>query len=74
MIYSDDNMVKGGEEMKYLFVILMAYLLGCSNMALYLSMIKKVDIRSGGSVIVCASNAVILLGWGAGGLTAVHDI
>lgn len=60
--------------MAYLYVILGAYLLGCSNMALYLSKLKKVDIRSGGSGNLGASNAVILLGWGAGVLTAVHDI
>ena len=60
--------------MAYLYVILGAYLMGCSNMALYLSKLKKVDIRSGGSGNLGASNAVILLGWGAGVLTAVHDI
>ena len=60
--------------MSYLLAILGGYLLGCSNMALYLSKIKKVDIRSGGSGNLGASNAVILMGWGAGVLTAVHDI
>ena len=60
--------------MEYLLTILGGYLLGCSNMALYLSVIKKVDIRAGGSGNLGASNAVILMGWGAGVLTAVHDI
>ena len=60
--------------MNYLLAIVMGYLLGCSNMALYLSRMKKVDIRSGGSGNLGASNAVILMGWGAGVLTAVHDI
>lgn len=60
--------------MGYLLAILGGYLLGCSNMALYLSVIKKVDIRAGGSGNLGASNAVILMGWGAGVLTAVHDI
>ena len=60
--------------MGYLLAILGGYLLGCSNMALYLSKIKKVDIRAGGSGNLGASNAVILMGWGAGVLTAVHDI
>lgn len=60
--------------MVYLLVILLGYLIGCSNMALYLSKLKKVDIRSGGSGNLGASNAVILMGWGAGVLTAVHDI
>lgn len=60
--------------MEYILTILGGYLLGCSNMALYLSMAKKVDIRAGGSGNLGASNAVILMGWGAGVLTAVHDI
>ena len=60
--------------MGYLFAILGGYLMGCSNMALYLSKWKKVDLRSAGSGNLGASNAVILMGWGAGVLTAVHDI
>ena len=60
--------------MSYLFAALGGYLMGCSNMALYLSKLKKVDLRSGGSGNLGASNAVILMGWGAGVLTAIHDI
>ena len=60
--------------MKQLFIILMGYLLGCSNMAWYLAKLKKADLRSGGSGNLGASNAVVLLGWKAGVLTAVHDI
>lgn len=60
--------------MGYLIVILLGYLLGCSNMALYISNAKKVDMRSGGSGNLGASNATVLLGWGAGILVAVHDI
>ena len=48
--------------MEYLLVIGMAYLLGCSNMALYLSRIKKVDARAGGSGNLGASNATALMG------------
>lgn len=61
-------------EMGYFLAIIGGYLMGCSNMALYLSKLKKVDIRAGGSGNLGASNAVILMGWGAGVLTAVHDI
>lgn len=60
--------------MGYIIVILAAYVLGSSNMAKYLATMKKVDLRSGGSGNLGASNAVILMGWGAGVLTAVHDI
>lgn len=60
--------------MRYLIVSLAGYLLGCSNMAYWLSRIKKVDIRSNGSGNLGASNATVLLGWGAGVIVAVHDI
>ena len=60
--------------MGYVLVILAAYLLGSSNMALYISKIKKVDARAGGSGNLGASNAAILMGWGAGVTVAVHDI
>jgi len=60
--------------MKYLLIILAGYVLGCSNMAFYLAKAKKADLRSGGSGNLGASNAVVLLGWRAGVLTAIHDI
>ncbi len=60
--------------MAYLWTILFSYLLGCSNMALYLSKWKGVDFRSGGSGNLGASNATILMGLKAGVLVAVHDI
>jgi glycerol-3-phosphate acyltransferase PlsY len=60
--------------MEYVLVILLAYLLGCSNMALYISKIKKLDLRAGGSGNLGASNATALMGWRAGATVAVHDI
>ena len=60
--------------MQYILVIVLSYLLGCSNMATYIAAVKKVDLSAGGSGNPGASNAVILMGWGAGVLTAVHDI
>ena len=60
--------------MGYIFIILGAYLLGSSNMALYLFKWKKVDARSNGSGNLGASNATVLLGWPAGVAVAVHDI
>ncbi len=60
--------------MKDILVIVLGYLLGCSNMAKYIAAMKKVDLSAGGSGNPGASNAVILMGWGAGVLTAIHDI
>lgn len=60
--------------MAYMITVLMGYLLGCSNMAVYIAKLKKVDLRSGGSGNPGASNATILMGWGAGVAVAVHDI
>lgn len=60
--------------MPYILAILAAYLLGCSNMTLYISRMQHVDVRSAGSGNLGASNATILLGWRAGVLVGVHDI
>ena len=60
--------------MQYILVIVLSYILGSSNMAKYLAAIKRVDLTAGGSGNLGASNAVILMGWGAGVLTALHDI
>ena len=60
--------------MKYLLVVLAAYLIGCSNMALYIAKVRKVDLKKHGSGNPGASNAAILMGWRAGVAVAVHDI
>lgn len=60
--------------MQYLAVVLMGYLLGCSNMAWYLAKAKGVDLSSKGSGNPGTSNAVILMGWKAGILVGIHDI
>lgn len=62
------------KQMRYLAVILIGYLLGCSNMAYYITRMKNADMRKYGSGNLGASNATILFGWGAGVLVAVHDI
>lgn len=60
--------------MGYLVAILTGYLLGCSNMALYLEKCTKKSIRGGGSGNLGASNALARLGWKAGVLVGLHDI
>ena len=60
--------------MQYVIAVLIGYLLGSSNMAYWISRIKKVDIRANGTGNLGASNATVLLGWGAGVIVAVHDI
>ena len=59
--------------MSYFMVSLLGYLLGCSNLAYYLSRAAKKDIRKDGSGNLGASNATILFGWRAGVAVAVHD-
>ena len=58
----------------YIAAILIGYLLGCSSMALYIAKFKKVDIQKKGTGNLGASNAMMLMGWGAGVLTALHEI
>lgn len=60
--------------MGYVWTLLLGYLLGCSNMAVYIAKLKKVDLRGNGSGNPGTSNAVILMGWRAGVLVGIHDI
>jgi len=60
--------------MGYFLAALMGYLLGCSNLAYYISRAAKKDIRKDGSGNLGASNATILFGWKAGVSVALHDI
>ena len=60
--------------MGYFLAAILGYLLGCSNLAYYLSRAFKRDIRKDGSGNLGASNATILFGWKAGASVAGHDI
>ena len=57
-----------------LLTLLIGYLLGCSNMAYYISHAKSIDLRAGGSRNLGASNAMALLGWKAAVAVGLHDI
>ena len=59
--------------MGYVLACMFGYLLGCSNMALYLSKLHHVDFRGKGSGNLGASNAAVLMGWRAGILVGIHD-
>ena len=59
--------------MAYILAIFGGYLMGCSNMAYWLAKARGVDLRSGGSGNLGASNAVTMMGWKAGVITALHD-
>ena len=58
----------------YVAIVICSYLIGCSNLALYLSKLKGVDMRAKGSGNLGASNALITMGWPAGVAVAIHDI
>ena len=52
---------------------LIGYLLGCSNMALYVSKLKGVDLRQTGSKNLGASNTYLTFGMGWAALVFLHD-
>ena len=60
--------------MGYILTAILGYLLGCSNLAYYISRSARKDIRQSGSGNLGASNATILFGWKAGVAVAVHDV
>ena len=60
--------------MGYALIVVIAYLMGSSSMAYYLSKAKKVDLRAGGSGNLGTSNTVLLMGWRAAIVVAIHDI
>jgi glycerol-3-phosphate acyltransferase PlsY len=60
--------------MYYALVILLAYLLGSSNLSFYISKLKKIDIRQKGSQNLGASNAMLVFGWKHGIMVGIHDI
>ncbi len=60
--------------MEYILVMILAYVLGSSSMTYYLGKLNHIDVQNRGSGNLGASNATVLMGWGAGVLVAVHDV
>ena len=60
--------------MYYIFVIILAYLLGYSSMSYYIARWKGIDIQNMGSKNLGASNAMMLFGWKWGIVVGIHDI
>ena len=60
--------------MGYIIAVVLGYLLGCSNLAYYISLVRKQDIRKFGTGNLGASNATVLFGWKSGVAVALHDI
>lgn len=60
--------------MRYIIAILIGYLIGSSSMSYYLGKLKNINISKNGSGNLGASNIVVIMGWKAGILVALHDI
>lgn len=58
----------------YTLCILIGYLLGSLSPSYLIARLKHVDLRSGGSGNLGASNTMLMLGWYAGVLVALFDI
>ena len=60
--------------MPFAVAILIGYLIGCFNLALIISKIKKIDLRNTGTKNLGASNTFITFGKGLGVLVGACDI
>ena len=60
--------------LRYLLIVLIGYLIGCSNLAYFMARAKGYDIQHTGTGNPGASNTMMLFGWKAGVLVGIHDI
>lgn len=60
--------------MNYLLMILIGYLFGCSSMSYYIGKINGFNMKEKGTGNLGASNTMMLMGWKAGVLVALHDV
>ena len=62
------------EIMSYILIIILSYLVGCSSMSYYIGKLNGFNMKEKGTGNLGASNTVLLIGWKAGALVALHDI
>lgn len=60
--------------MGYIIIVLISYLIGSSSMSYYLGRLNNINVSKKGSGNLGASNMVVIMGWKAGILVAIHDI
>ena len=60
--------------MGYIIIVLISYLIGSSSMSYYLGRLNNINVSKKGSGNLGASNMVVIMGWKAGFLVAIHDI
>ncbi len=60
--------------LSYGLAIITGYLLGCSNMALYLSKARGIDLRAAGSGNLGTCNALMVMDWKSAVLVCLHDM
>ena len=58
----------------YALIVLLAYLLGTSNLAYFIARRRGINILQTGTGNPGASNAMMLLGWKTGILVGLHDV
>ena len=59
--------------MAYLISAIIGYFLGCSNMALYISKYKKINLRECAGGNLGTANSVMVMGWLPGIIVFLHD-
>lgn len=60
--------------MDIIISIVIGYLLGCSSMSYYIGKINGFNMQDKGTGNLGASNTMMLMGWKAGILVALHDV
>jgi len=62
------------DVLKYVGILLLAYLIGSSSMSFYISKFKKINLKEKGSKNLGASNTLAVIGKKAAAAVLVHDV